>query len=87
MFSKINNMIVRYIMIILYLMLALALWVGQVNIITSLLVCGICFMSGYISFTRGVECSIVDEIEGWKEMYRERVIEEYNKIQNEIRNN
>jgi len=87
MFSKINNMIVRYIMIILYLMLALALWVGQVNIITSLLVCGICFMSGYISFTRGVECSIDDEMEGWKEMYRERVIEEYNKIQNEIRNN
>ena len=87
MFSKINNMIVRFIMIILYLMLALALWVGQVNIITSLLVCGICFMSGYISFTRGVECSIDDEMEGWKEMYRERVIEEYNKIQNEIRNN
>ena len=87
MFSKINNMIVRYIMIILYLMLALALWVGQVNIITSLLVCGICFMSGYISFTRGVECSIDDEMEGWKEMYRERVIDEYNKIQNEIRNN
>jgi len=87
MFSKINNMIVRYIMIILYLMLALALWVGQVNIITSLLVCSICFMSGYISFARGVECSIDDEMEGWKEMYRERVIEEYNKIQNEIRNN
>ena len=87
MFSKINNMIVRYIMIILYLMLALALWVGQVNIITSLLVCGICFMSGYISFTRGVECSIDDEMEGWKEMYREKIIEEYNKIQNEIRNN
>ena len=87
MFSKINNMIVRYIMIILYLMLALVLWVGQVNIITSLLVCSICFMSGYISFARGVECSIDDEMEGWKEMYRERVIEEYNKIQNEIRNN
>ena len=80
-------MIVRYIMIILYLMLALVLWVGQVNIITSLLVCSICFMSGYISFARGVECSIDDEMEGWKEMYRERVIEEYNKIQNEIRNN
>ena len=80
-------MIVRYIMIILYLMLALALWVGQVNIITSLLVCGICFMSGYISFTRGVECSIDDEMEGWKEMYREKIIEEYNKIQDEIRNN
>ena len=44
-------------------------------------------MSGYISFARGVECSIDDEMEGWKEMYRERVIEEYNKIQNEIRNN
>ncbi len=87
MFSKIQNIIVRYIMILLYLMLVLALWVGQVNIITSLLVCGICFMSGYISFTRGVECSIDDEMEGWKEMYRERVIEEYNKIQNEIRNN
>ena len=87
MFSKIQNIIVRYIMILLYLMLVLALWVGQVNIITSLLVCGICFMSGYISFTRGVECSIDDEMEGWKEMYRESVIEEYNKIQNEIRNN
>ena len=87
MFSKIQNIIVRYIMILLYLMLVLALVIGQVNIITSILVCGICFMSGYISFARGVECSIDDEMEGWKEMYRERVIEEYNKIQNEIRNN
>jgi len=87
MFSKIHNITVKYIMIILYLMLALALWIGEVNIVTSLLVCGICFLSGYISFTRGVECSIDDEMEGWKEMYREKVIEEYNKIQDEIRNN
>lgn len=87
MFSKIHNITVKYIMIILYLMLALALWIGEVNIVTSLLVWGICFMSGYISFARGVECSIDDEMEGWKEMYREKVIEEYNKIQNEIRNN
>ena len=74
-------------MIVLGLMLVLALILGQVNIITSLLICGMFFMFGYISFVRGVECSIDDEMEGWKEMYRERVIEEYNKIQNEIRNN
>ena len=84
MFSKIHNITVKYIMIILYLMLALALWIGEVNIVTSLLVCGICFMFGYISFVKGVECKLNDEMQ---EMYREKIIEEYNKIQNEIRNN
>ena len=76
MFKKILNIIENNIMIILYLMLVLALIVGQVNIITSLLIAGICFMSGYISFTKGFECNIDDEL---TEIYRQKAEEEYNK--------
>jgi len=76
MFKKILNIIENNIMIILYLMLVLALIVGQVNIITSLLIAGICFMFGYISFTKGFECNIDDEL---TEIYRQKAEEEYNK--------
>lgn len=84
MLDKTINIIVNNIMIVLYVMLILSLIIGQVNIITSLLICGMFFMFGYISFTKGVECQINDEIQ---EMYREKIVEEYNKIQDEIRNN
>ena len=45
---------------------------------------GMWFAFGYISFTKGVEVQVEDEM---KEYYRQKLEEEYNKKQNEIRNN
>jgi Ca2+/Na+ antiporter len=84
MFDKILNIVVNNIMIVLSLLLIIALIIGKVNIITSILVFGMWFAFGYISFTKGVEVQVEDEM---KEYYRQKLEEEYNKKQNEIRNN
>ncbi len=84
MLDKILNIVVCNLMIVLSLLLIIALIVGKVNILTSILIFCMWFSFGYISFTKGVEIQVEDEM---KEYYREKLEEEYNKKQNEIRNN
>ena len=84
MLNKIINILEYNVMIILSVFLLLALIIGQVNIITSILICCMWFYFGFISFQKGYS-QIVD-----KEMtkyYRQKVDEEYNKVNNEISNN
>ena len=71
-------------MIVLYVMLILSLIIGQVNIITSILIYCMWFYFGFISFQRGYS-QIVDE--EMTKYYRQKVDEEYNKVNNEISNN
>ncbi len=74
-------------MIVLSLFLLAALIIGQVDIIVSILICCMWFMFGYISFTRGVQCQMEDEIKELQQKYRQKIIKEYNKQQDEISNN
>ena len=87
MLNKIINFIEYNIMIVLSLFLVLALIIGQVDIIVSILICCMWFMFGYISFTRGVQCQLEDEIKELQQKYRQKIIKEYNKQQDEISNN
>jgi Ca2+/Na+ antiporter len=87
MLNKIINLIEYNIMIILSLFLLAALIIGQVDIIVSILICCMWFMFGYISFTRGVQCQMEDEIKELQQKYRQKIIKEYNKQQDEISNN
>ncbi len=87
MLNKIINLIEYNIMIVLSLFLVLALIIGQVDIIVSILICCMWFMFGYISFTRGVQCQMEDEIKELQQKYRQKIIKEYNKQQDEISNN
>lgn len=84
MLDKTLNIVVNNVMIVLSLLLIIALIIGKVNVITSILIFCMWFSFGYISFTKGVEIQVEDEM---KEYYREKLEEEYNKKQNEIRNN
>ena len=84
MLNKIINIIEYNIMIILSVFLLLALIIGQVNIITSILIYCMWFYFGFISFQRGYS-QIVDE--EMTKYYRQKVDEEYNKVNNEISNN
>ena len=84
MLNKVINLIEYNVMIILSVFLLLALIIGQVNIITSILIFCMWFYFGFISFQRGYS-QIVDE--EMTKYYRQKVDEEYNKINNEISNN
>ena len=84
MLNTVANIIEYNIMIVLSLFLLVALAIGQVNIITSILIFCMWFIFGFLSFTRGYSMKITEEME---EYYREKLEEEYNKKQNEIRNN
>ncbi len=84
MLNTITNIIEYNIMIVLSLFLLVALVIGQVNIITSILICCMWFIFGFLSFARGYSMKITEEME---ETYRQKVAEEYNKKQNEISNN
>ena len=87
MLNKIINFIEYNVMIVLSLFLLAALIIGRVDIIVSILICCMWFMFGYISFTRGVQCQIEDEIKELQQKYRQKIIKEYNKQQDEISNN
>jgi len=87
MLNKIINLIEYNIMIVLSLFLLAALIIGQVDIIVGILICCMWFMFGYISFTRGVQCQMEDEIKELQQKYRQKIIKEYNKQQDEISNN
>ncbi len=84
MLNIIQYLIHKNIMIILSLFLLFALFVGKVDIITSILVFGMWFTFGFISFQRGYEQKLDEEMTKY---YRQKVDQEYNKINNEISNN
>ena len=84
MLNKIINILEYNVMIILSVFLLLALIIGQVNIITSIMIYCMWFYFCFISFQRGYS-QIVDE--EMTKYYRQKVDEEYNKVNNEISNN
>ena len=84
MLNKIINTLEYNIMIILSTLLLIALYVGEVNIITSILICCMWFTFGFISFQRGYTQIVNEEMAKY---YRQKVDQEYNKINNEISNN
>ena len=84
MLNKIIYIIEYNIMIILSVFLLLALIIGKVDLITSILIYCMWFYFGFISFQRGYS-QIVDE--EMTKYYRQKVDEEYNKVNNEISNN
>ena len=84
MISKIINLIEYNILIVLSLFLLVALVIGKVDIITSILIYCMWFYFGFISFQKGYS-QIVDE--EMTKYYRQKVDEEYNKVNNEISNN
>ncbi len=84
MLNIIQYLIHKNIMIILSLFLLFALFVGKVDIITSILVFSMWFTFGFISFQRGSDKKLDEEMTKY---YRQKVDQEYNKINNEISNN
>jgi len=84
MLNKIINLIEYNIMIILSVFLMLALIIGKVDLITGILIYCMWFYFGFVSFQKGYS-QIVDE--EMTKYYRQKVDEEYNKINNEISNN
>jgi len=84
MLNTITNIIEYNVMIVLSVFLLVALVIGKVDIITSILIFCMWFVFGFLSFTRGYSMKITEEME---EIYRQKVAEEYNKKQNEISNN
>ena len=84
MLNKVINLIEYNIMIILSVFLLLALIIGKVDLITSILIYCMWFYFGFVSFQKGYS-QIVDE--EMTKYYRQKVDEEYNKINNEISNN
>ena len=84
MLNKIMNLIEYNIMIVLSLFLLIALIIDKVSIITSILICAMWFMFGFLSFQKGFAAKLDDEL---TEMYRQKIIEDYNKEQDDISNN
>ena len=84
MLNKIINIIEYNIMIVLSVFLLLALIIGKVDLITGILIYCMWFYFGFVSFQKGYS-QIVDE--EMTKYYRQKVDEEYNKINNEISNN
>ena len=75
MISKIINLIEYNILIVLSLFLLVALVIGKVDIITSILIYCMWFYFGFISFQKGYS-QIVDE--EMTKYYRQKADEEYN---------
>tara|TARA_R100000234_G_C5001551_1_gene180543 strand:- start:3037 stop:3252 length:216 start_codon:yes stop_codon:yes gene_type:complete len=71
-------------MLILSTFLLFALFVGEVDIITSILIYCMWFTFGFISFQRGYEQKVDEEMTIY---YRQKIDKEYNKTNNEISNN
>ena len=84
MLNKVINLIEYNVMIILSVFLLFALIIGKVDLITSILIYCMWFYFGFVSFQKGYS-QIVDE--EMTKYYRQKVDEEYNKINNEISNN
>ena len=71
-------------MLILSTFLLFALFVGEVDIITSILIYCMWFTFGFISSQRGYEQKVDEEMTLY---YRQKIDKEYNKTNNEISNN
>ena len=84
MLNRIYTIIDANIMIVLSMFLLLALIIGQVNLITGILVYCMWFVFGFISFQKGYEQKVDEEMTRY---YKEKVNQEFNKINNEISNN
>ena len=84
MLNKIVNIVEYNIMIILCIFLLVALYLGSVNIITSILIFSMWFCFGFLSFQKGYSQKLDEDM---REYYRDLVQEEYNKVNNEISNN
>ena len=84
MLNRIYTIIDTNIMIVLSMFLLLALIIGQVNLITGILVYCMWLVFGFISFQRGYEQKVDEEMTRY---YKEKVNQEFNKINNEISNN
>ena len=84
MLNKIINIIEYNIMIILSVFLLLALIIGKVDLITGILIHCMWFIFGFISFQRGYEQKVDEEMTLY---YRQKIDKEYNKTNNEISNN
>ena len=82
--NQIQYIIHKNIMLILSTFLLFALFVGEVDIITSILIYCMWFTFGFISFQRGYEQKVDEEMTLY---YRQKIDKEYNKINNEISNN
>jgi len=82
--NQIQYIIHKNIMLILSTFLLFALFVGEVDIITSILIYCMWFTFGFISFQRGYEQKIDEEMTLY---YRQKIDKEYNKTNNEISNN
>jgi len=84
MLNKVINLIEYNIMIILSIFMFCTLVIGQIDLITGILIYCMWFYFGFVSFQKGYS-QIVDE--EMTKYYRQKVDEEYNKINNEISNN
>ena len=82
--NQIQYIIHKNIMLILSTFLLFALFVGEVDIITSILIYCMWFTFGFISFQRGYEQKVDEEMTLY---YRQKIDKEYNKTNNEISNN
>jgi len=81
--NLLHSLIDKNIMIILNILLLLALYAGKVNILISITIYCIWFISTFISFKKGYEQKIDEEIILY---YRQKIDKNYNKI-DEISNN
>jgi Ca2+/Na+ antiporter len=82
--NQIQYIIHKNIMLILSVFLLLALIIGKVDLITGILIHCMWFIFGFISFQRGYEQKVDEEMTLY---YRQKIDKEYNKINNEISNN
>ena len=82
--NQIQYIIHKNTMLILSTFLLFALFVGEVDIITSILIYCMWFTFGFISFQRGYEQKVDEEMTIY---YRQKIDKEYNKTNNEISNN
>ncbi len=84
MLNKVINLIEYNVMIILSIFLLCSLIIGQVDLITGILIYCMWFYFGFISFQKGYSQKVDESM---REYYRDLVEEEYNKVRDEISNN
>ncbi len=84
MLNKVINLIEYNIMIILSIFMFCTLVIGQIDLITGILIYCMWYYFGFISFQKGNNQKVDEDM---REYYRDLVEEEYNKVRDEISNN
>ena len=84
MLNKVINLIEYNIMIILSIFMFCTLVIGQIDLITGILIYCMWFYFGFVSFQKGYNQKVDEDM---REYYRDLVEEEYNKVRDEISNN